>query len=48
MKAWHRLRKIQQHVIILNGLEYNGTVPTDPTEEILSILGYQNDAQVVQ
>ena len=46
MKAWRRLQKIQQHVIVLAGVEDNGTVPTEPTEEMLSILGCQNGAQV--
>jgi len=48
MKAWRRLPKIQQNVIVLAGVEDDGTVPTEPTEEMLSILGCQNGAQVEQ
>ena len=48
MKAWRRLPKIQQNVILLGGVEDDGTVPDEPTEEMLSILGCQNGAQVDQ
>ena len=48
MKAWRRLPKIQQNVIVLAGVEEDGTVPKEPTEEMLSILGCQNGAQVDQ
>ena len=46
MKAWCRLPKIQQSIILLAGVKDNSTFPDDPTEEMLSILGCQNDAQV--
>ena len=46
MKAWRRLPKIQQNVIVLAGVEEDGTVPDEPTEEMLSVLGCQNGAQV--
>ena len=48
LKAWRRLPKIQQNVILLGGVEDDGTVPDEPTEEMLSILGCQNGAQVDQ
>ena len=48
MKAWCRLPKTQQNMIILAGVEEDGTVPQEPTEEMLSILGCQNGAQVDQ
>ena len=48
MKAWRRLPKIQQNIILLGGMEEDGTVPTDPTEEMYSVLGCQNGAQVEQ
>ena len=48
MKTWRRLPKIQQNLIILAGVEEDGTVPQEPTEEMLSILGCQNGAQVDQ
>lgn len=48
MKAWRQLPKIQQTVIVLAGLEDNITVPTEPTEQMLSIRGCQNGAQVEQ
>ena len=44
MKTWRRLPKIQQNVIVLAGFEEDGTVPTEPTEEMISILGCQNGA----
>ena len=48
IKAWRRLPKIQQNVILLGGVEENGTIPEEPTEEMFSILGCQNGAQVDQ
>ena len=48
IKAWRRLPQIQQNVILLAGVEEDGTVPKEPTEEMLSILGCQNGAQVDQ
>ena len=48
MKAWRRLPQIQQNVILLAGVEEDGTIPKEPTEEMLSILGCQNGAQVDQ
>ena len=48
MKAWRQLPKIQQNVILIGGVEVNGIVPDKPTEEMLSIMGFQNGAQVDQ
>ena len=48
LKAWKKLPTIQQYIILLGGVEEDGTVPTDATDEILCILGYQNGAQVDQ
>ena len=48
MKAWTRLPMIQRNVILLGGVGDDGTIPPDPTEEMLSILGCQNGAQVDQ
>ena len=47
-KAWNRLPMIQRNVILLGGVEDDGTIPEEPTEEMLSILGCQNGAQVDQ
>ena len=48
LKAWRRLPKLQQQVILLGGVEEDGTIPTETTEEMAAILGYQNGAQVDQ
>jgi hypothetical protein len=48
IKAWNRLPMIQRNVILLGGVEDDGTIPEEPTEEMLSILGCQNGAQVDQ
>ena len=48
LKAWRKLPKIQQNVILLGGIEEDGTVPKECTEEMLSVLGSQNGAQVEQ
>ena len=48
LKSWRRLPKIQQNVILLGGIDENSNIPTEPTEEMLSILGCQNGAQVDQ
>ena len=48
MKAWNRLPQIQKNVILLAGVEEDGTIHESPTEEMLSILGCQNGAQVDQ
>jgi len=43
-----KLPKIQQNVILLGGVEEDGTVPKEYTEEMLSVLSSQNGAQVEQ
>jgi hypothetical protein len=48
LKSWNKLPKIQQNILLLGGIEEDGTVPDHPTEEMLSILGWQNGAQVDQ
>ena len=48
LKAWNRLPKLQQNVILLGGIDEDLNVPTHPTEEMFSILGCQNGAQVEQ
>ena len=48
IKACKRLPKIQQNVILLAGVKDDGTVPDGMTEEMLSILGFQNGVQVEQ
>ena len=48
LKSWRRLPKIQQNGILLGGIDENSNIPTEPTEEMLSILGCQNGAQVDQ
>ena len=48
VKAWRRLPKITQNIILLAGIDDNGEVPTTPTEDMYSILGCQNGAQVNQ
>ena len=48
MKAWRRIFKIQQNVILLRGMDEDGAVPIDPTAEMRSLLGCQNGAQVEQ
>ena len=35
-------------MILQGGIDENGEIPLDPIEEMLSILGYQNGAQVDQ
>jgi hypothetical protein len=47
-KSWKKLPKIQQDILLLGGVEEDGHIPTVPTEEMLSILGCQNGAQVDQ
>ena len=48
LKAWCRLPKIQQNVIVLTGVEDNGKVPEEPTEEMLFITVFQNGVQIKQ
>ena len=48
LKAWKKLPKIQQDIILLGGVDESGGVPDEPTEEMLSILGCPNGAQVEQ
>ena len=48
LKSWKKLPGIQQNVLLLGGVEEDGTIPSEPTEEMLSILGCQNGAQVDQ
>ena len=47
-KAWRRLPKITQNIILLSGVDENGEVPPTPTDDMYSILGCQNGAQVNQ
>lgn len=46
LKAWNKLPWIQQHLILLAGADPSIVVPTEPTEEMLAILGCTNGAQV--
>ena len=48
MKAWKKLPRIQQNVLLLGGIDSEGTGPTEITEKMLSVLGCSNDAQVEQ
>ena len=48
LKSWKKLPKIQQDILLLGGIEEDGSVPDHPTEEMLAILGCQNGAQVDQ
>ena len=48
LKAWRRLPKIQQNIILLGGVDDQGAIPEEATEEMMSILGCQNGAQVDQ
>ena len=48
LKSWNRIPQIQKDIILLGGITENSEVPTEPTEEMLSILGCQNGAQVEQ
>ena len=48
LKVWHKLPEIQKNIILLGGVDDQGPVPSQPTEEMLSILGCQNGAQVDQ
>ena len=48
LKAWKKLPKIQQDTILLGGVDESGEVSDKPTEEMLSILGCSNGAQVEQ
>jgi len=48
LKAWNKLSKIQQNVILLAGVDGDAVVQKEATEEMLSILDYQNRAQVSQ
>ena len=44
IKAWRKLPKIQQDVILLGGVDENRKVTDEPTEEMLSVLGCHNGA----
>ena len=46
MKVWRHFPKIKKNVILLGGVEDDSTVSNEPTDEMLSILGFQNGAQV--
>ena len=48
LKAWNKLPNIQKNVILLGGVDDQGMVPEKPTDELLSILGCSNGAQVEQ
>ena len=47
-KAWNKLPRIQQNVLLLGGIDSHGSVPSEITEEMLSVLGCSNGAQVEQ
>ena len=42
LKAWLKLPTIQKNVILLAGVDEQGLIPTEPTDEMLSILGCAN------
>ena len=46
MKAWKKLSKLSQNIIVMGGVEVDGTVPKEPTEEMLSVLSSHNGAEV--
>ena len=46
MKAWKKLSKLSQNIIVMGGVEVDGTVPKEPTEEMLSIISSRNGAEV--
>jgi hypothetical protein len=48
VKAWRRLPKITQNIILLAEIDENSDIPDTPTEDMFSILGCQNGAQVNQ
>ena len=48
LKSWQRLPKVQQNIILLGGVTDQGSIPSKLTEEMMSILGCQNGAQVDQ
>ena len=48
LKAWRKVPKLQQNVILLGGVEENGVIPSTPTEEFYAIIGCQNGVQVDQ
>ena len=48
LKAWKKLPKIQQNIILFGGVTDQGEVPEEATSEMMSILGCQNGAQVEQ
>ena len=41
-KSWRRLPLLQKNVILGGGVEEDGTLPTEATEEMMAILGCQN------
>ena len=48
LKAWKKLPKIQQDIILLGGIEEDGAIPQAATDEMLAILGCSNGPQVDQ
>ena len=48
LKSWHRIPNLQKNVILCGGIEEDGTIPKEATEEMMAILGCQNGAQVDQ
>ena len=46
MKAWKKRSKLSQNIIVMRGVQVDGTVPKEPTEEMLSILSSHNGAEV--
>lgn len=47
-KAWTRLPQVQKNILLLGGVKEDGTYNKDVTEEMISILGCSNGAQVDQ
>ena len=48
LKAWTKLPQVQKNIILLGGVREDGTYDKEVTEEMLSILGCSNGAQVDQ
>ena len=48
LKAWTKLSSIQKNIIILARVDEQGSFPTEPTDEMLSIFGCSNAGQVDQ
>lgn len=48
MNAWNKFPQVQRNIILLGGFEEDSTFDDEVTEEMLSILGCSNGAQVDQ